>query len=268
MSNSFFQTSRIEALYARALRLYPRGFQEAYGSAMQQAFRDALMDQPQRSSAFYLRIASDLLTSLIKEHTTMLRETYFRPVLVYNALVLSGIATLLGLALYAIPQTVLRLGAEDPQLQLADDLAARLEQGTTAANAVPATPVDLNRSLAPFVMAFDADGRPLASQAALDGAIPVPPRGVFDYVRTHGIDRITWQPRRGLRIATIIQRVDGPKGGYVVAGRSMRIVEDRIDKIEEQAGLVWLGMLGIIFFGTLLFGWYTRPQQMANVAEG
>ncbi|MFL6464517.1 MAG: hypothetical protein ACJ73N_08945 [Bryobacteraceae bacterium] len=35
----------------------------------------------------------------------------------------------------------------------------------------------------------------------LDQAVPVPPPGVFDYLRSHGSNKFTWQPRRDVRIA-------------------------------------------------------------------
>jgi len=111
----------------------------------------------------------------------MLRDKYLHPALLFNAVVLAGISTVLALALYTIPQQVLRQGANDPQIQLAGDLAARLEQGVAAAEVVPAGAVDIARSLSPFVIAYDDQGRPLASQAQLDGKTPVPPSGVFNY---------------------------------------------------------------------------------------
>jgi hypothetical protein len=225
---------------------------------MLQAFRDARADHTLDRNALLRLTLRDLLISLIKEHFAMQRDTFTRPALVFNALVLSGIATVLALALYGIPQSVLRSGANDPQVQLAGDLAAHLQQGMPVADAVPPASIDLNRSLSPFLIAYDKDGRPLASQATLDGATPVLPRGVFDYVRQHGEDRITWQPRPHLRIAAIVERVDGGQGGFVVAGRSMREVEDRIGNVQAMAGLAWLGMLGLILAGTVAVGWYTR----------
>jgi len=166
----------------------------------------------------------------------------------------------LALALYAIPQQVLRQGADDPQIQLADDLAARLEKGANPADAVPAARIDMTRSLSPFVIAYDAAGHPVASQATLDGVTPVPPAGVFDYVQTHGINKITWQPRHGLRIAAVVQQVKGPQGGFVLAGRSMREVQARIDHVQNLAGLTWLAMLALIAVGTAVFGWITRKK--------
>jgi hypothetical protein len=203
------------------------------------------------------------MTSLIKEHLTMLRETYARPALLFNAVILAGIATGIAFALYSIPQHLLRSGANDPQIQLATDAASLLEGGAAPSIAVPAATVDIARSLAPFVIAYDDQGHPLASQAKLGGGIPVPPAGVFDYVRQHEEERVSWQPvlgrRGGVRIAAVVQRVSGAHPGFVLAGRSLREVEARIEDVEEMAGLTWLGMLTVILVGTAIYGWLTRP---------
>ena len=192
----------------------------------------------------------------------MVRDSFTRPALLFNALVLAGIATGVGLALYAIPQQVLRNGLNDPQIQMAGDLEARLEQGVSPAEAVSAGSVDMARSLAPFVIVYDEQGHPVASQAHLNGSIPAPPSGVFDYVRQHGEERVSWQPilgsEHGVRIAAVVQRVGGPHPGFVLAGRNMREVEARESQVLYMAGLTWLGMLGLIFVGTIAFGVYTR----------
>lgn len=257
-------TSRLERMYSTALRLYPAHFRAAYAETMRQAFRDALRDRTLSRRLLIPLIVRDLIISLLKEHLAMMSESLARPALVFNALVLAGISTVLALALYAIPQQVLRQGLNDPQIQLADDLAARLEQGAAPADAVPAGSVDMARSLAPFVIVYDDQGRPLASQALLNGAIPAPPQGVFDYVRQHGQERVSWQPvlgnLRGVRIASIVQRVNGAHPGFVLAGRNMREVEAREDQVAHMAGLAWLGMLGLIALGTVAFAWTTRAK--------
>lgn len=260
-------SSSIERLYAAALRLYPARFHAAYAQAMQQALHDALADPSLSRPRFLAFVFWDLLASLLKENLAMVRESLARPVLVFNALVLAAIASGVALALYAIPQQVLRQGLNDPQIQMAGDLAARLERGLAPADAVPqGQQVDMAQSLAPFVMVYDDQGHPLASQATLDGSVPAPPLGVFDYVRSHGQERVSWQPVRGsqtksgVRIAAVVQRVGGAHPGFVLAGRNMREVEAREGQVREMAGLTWLGMLGVIAVGCLAFGWYTRPK--------
>jgi hypothetical protein len=254
----------LERIYAQALRLYPARFRAAHGAAMRQTFRDALRDRSLSRRALIPLVLRDLLTSLAKEHLAMLRDTFLRPALLFNAVVLAAISTVLALALYSIPQQVLRQGANDPQIQLAGDLAARLEQGVAPAEAVPAGSVDIARSLSPFVIAYDDQGQPLGSNAQLNGQTPTPPKGVFEYTRIHGEERISWQPvlgrEHGVRIAAVIERVNGPQPGFVLAGRNMREVEAREQQVEQMAGLAWIAMLGLIFLGTVAFGWTTRQK--------
>ena len=255
----------IERLYRRALRLYPASFRATYATAMHQAFYDALRDKGLRRRDLLFLIPCDLFTSLVKEHIAMLRDSITRPVLVFNALVLAGIATGVALALYAIPQHVLRSGLNDPQIQMASDLAAKLErygvndglrQGALLSSE-SGVGIDMDRSLSPFLIVFSDAGQPLSSNAQLDSQTPTPPKGIFDYVRQHGEERVTWQPRRGVRIAAVVERVNGSQPGFVLAGRNMREVEARIGDVKTMAGFTWLGMQGLILIGTIAFGIYS-----------
>jgi len=63
-----------------------------------------------------------------------------------------------------------------------------------------------------------------------------------------------------VRIAAVVERVNGPQPGFVLAGRSMREVEARIAQVSQMARFTWFGMLGVIALGTAMFGWYTRPR--------
>ncbi len=263
-------SARLESLYAAALRLYPAAFRRAYAEPMRQTFRDALGDTSFLRRAFIATVLRDLATSLAREHFDMLLSTFARPALVFNALVLTALSTGLALALYSIPQQVLRQGANDPQIQMATDLAALLDRyGVTdglhqGALLQSGGVVDMARSLSPFLIVYNDRGQPLGSNAQLNGQTPAPPQGVFDYVRQHGEERVSWQPvlggEHGVRIAAVVERVNGHQPGFVLAGRNMREVEARIDQVQQMAGLTWIGMLGVILVGTALFGWYTRPK--------
>jgi hypothetical protein len=256
---------RAERLYASALRLYPGRFRAAHHAAMLQLFRDARRDLDLPRRQFFTLVCFDLAISLAKEHLAVIREVFGRPALIFNAVVLAGLSTVLALALYAIPQQVLRQGANDPQIAMAGDAVARLEQGQSPTELILAGDVvNVARSLSPFVIAYDDAGMPLASQARLNGQTPVPPRGVFDYVRTHGEERISWQPLRTadqrVRIAAVVERVGGAHPGFVLVGRSLREVEVREAQVFSMARIAWLAMLGLIVMGTAVFGWYTRPR--------
>jgi hypothetical protein len=148
---------------------------------------------------------------------------------------------------YATVQQTLRQGANDPQIQMAEDIASSLENGENAASVIPPNQVDLSSSLGTFVILFDDRGNQTASSGVLHGQSPQLPGGVLDYTRQHGEDRITWQPERGVRIAAVVARYSGAVSGFVLAGRSMREVEKRIDQITLFCGVTWLLTLSLAF---------------------
>ncbi len=158
---------------------------------------------------------------------------------------------------YVAVQQDLRLGGNDPQIQMAEDTAAALSNGQQPISTVLSPfSLDISKSLAPFITVFDDAGNPVGSSGQLDGKMPTLPSGVADYVRTHGEDRITWQPRTGVRIAAVITiYTSGTKSGFVLGGRSLREVESREDLVLSQVTAVWLMSL-ILVFVILFFGRY------------
>jgi hypothetical protein len=142
---------------------------------------------------------------------------------------------------YGAVQQDLRQGANDPQIQMAEDAAARLNAGAPPDAVVPAESIDLAGTLRPYVMVFDGSGHLVASSAQLNGQAPPFPPSVFDQVRNGGQDRITWQPAPGVRGAVVVQPW---RDGFVVVGRSLRLVEERVDHIFLLTGFVWLVTLG------------------------
>src|SRR5512138_1801262 len=133
-----------------------------------------------------------------------------------------------GLA-FGLVQQVLRQGANDPQIQMAEDAAAALNGGASTESLIPKQPVDIARSLAPFVLVYDMSGKPLAGAGLLDGKLPDYPVGALEASKDGGENRVTWQPQPGVRIASIVVP---DKVGYVVAGRSLREVEKREDRAQ------------------------------------
>ena len=152
------------------------------------------------------------------------------------------ITALCGLG-YLIPQQVLRLGGNDPQIQMAQDAAASLTAGEPLASVAPTGTLDVGESLAPFTIVYDDQGNVLAATGQLHGQPPALPPGVFDNVRQHGEDRISWQPEAGARFAAVIERVGGAQPGFVLVARSLRETETRINTVEELAGLAWLATM-------------------------
>lgn len=143
----------------------------------------------------------------------------------------------LGGLIYLVEQQALRLGANEPQIALARDAAQALAGGAAPAAVLPDAQVDIAASLSPFVTVFDAAGRALATSGRLADQPPALPAGVLGYVRQHGEDRVTWQPEPGVRVAAVVLRSSGPQPGFVLAGRSLREVEARVDQLGQLVAL-------------------------------
>ena len=166
----------------------------------------------------------------------------FGKILFYWAAFMVVITFLSGLV-YITAQQILRHSANDPQIQLAEDSAASLSQGQNPQAVLPANQINMENSLAPYVIIFDEKGQPVASSAQLDGTTPVVPGGVFEYTRQTGEDRFTWQPKTGVRSAAVMAHFGGASPGFVLAGRSLREVEVREDQLLKLVGVAWLGFL-------------------------
>ncbi len=128
---------------------------------------------------------------------------------------------------YVVAQQSVRHAADHPQVEMARDAIAKLAAGASPESVLPKQAVDLARATPlsndPYLIVIDQQDKVLASSVTLGGVQPLPPAGVFDYVRSHGEDTITWQPAAGVRSAIV---VDSWEYGFVVAGRSLRDTEN------------------------------------------
>ncbi len=152
---------------------------------------------------------------------------------------LAAAISLLSGLIYVTVQQTYRTGADDPQVQMAEDAARLLAAGQPADSLLPGGQVEISQSLAPYLILFDNNGNPTASNARLHGQIPDVPPGVLDYARQHGENRVTWQPEPGVRCATVIVSVSGQQAGFVLAGRSLREVEVREGRLTQTVALGW-----------------------------
>ena len=154
--------------------------------------------------------------------------------------------------IYLTVQQSLRMGANDPQIQMAEEAATSLAAGGTPVSILPATQLDISTSLAPFLVVYSDTGEPLASSGLLDGAVPLLPAGIFDYTRQKGEDRVSWQPESGVRVAAVVVAYGGSLPGFVLAGRSLREVEIRESQVEQITGIAMLVTLAGSLFVVVL----------------
>ena len=147
-----------------------------------------------------------------------------------------------GLTYVAIQQD-LRIGANDLPQQLAEDGARALDAGSDPATVVAAGQVPIETSLAPFTVVYDGQGALLATNGSLDGKPPIVPIGVLESAQASGLHAVTWQPRETVRVALVVlpwQR------GTIAVGRSLRVIETRIDAIGALIALGWLAAVALV----------------------
>ena len=235
---------RILASYGFALYLYPAEFRERNREQMLRCAGEMLAQNASLARAIRV-LAQDFVRSLLLEYFAMSIAQ------IPQLAILLTLTTFVAATAYLVPQQVLRMSANDPQIQLAEDAASRLSSGEDADHVIPERHVDMATSLSPFVIVYDNSGRPLASSATLGGKVPTPPRGVFDFARANREDTVTWQPRPDVHIASVITR---SASGFVVAGRSMREVEYREARVFKLAAVGWSVVNSVV-----LFLWFVTP---------
>jgi hypothetical protein len=180
----------------------------------------------------------------MRSHFVRRALAFFLPVAV--------LATLCCGLVYAADQQNLRSGANDPQIQMAQDAASALDAGAQPTSLVSVSRVDVAHSLAPFLVIFDSSGKVLATDGELDGHDPIPPSGVLASTANNAPDMVTWQPRGGVRIAAVVVPW---QGGAVLAGRSLAQVEIRENNALVIALAAWLAMLVALTLASLAAAW-------------
>ena len=188
-----------------------------------------------------------------------------RPIAIYTAL-LATIVTVCGVAATITFQQMLRRGANQPQIQMAQGYASALQSGSAIDQLLPPAHIDVENSLEPFAIFYDADGQPLRATGELDASVPKPPHGVFSYTRTQQIEKLTWQPRSGVRIAAVVQRVDGPHPGFILVGRSLRLVEQQEIMFWRMAVAIWIALLTVLAGGAIFLERAQRPRPQPAAA--
>jgi hypothetical protein len=139
--------------------------------------------------------------------------------------------------IFIVVQQDIRIGTYDPQIQIAEDMASSLDNGGVATTSGK---IDVSKSLSPFMIIYDRQGKIISSNAYLNDKTPVLPPGVLTSRKgtdVPGENRLTWQPQDGVRLATIIKSYNN---GYVVVGRNMRETEIRISDQFNNILMGWV----------------------------
>jgi hypothetical protein len=164
------------------------------------------------------------------------------------------VATILFGTVYVVALQLDRLSADDAPLRLASQVAAELREGQT--KTLTAQPhIDLERSLAPFVVIESDQGSASAGSGFLKDSLVSLPNTVLANAAKSGRSDFTWQPHTGLEFATVTLRVGSQ---FVSAGQSLAPQNGRAGTIALLVGTGWL--IAILWLGGTWF-WQRRIGQ-------
>lgn len=141
---------------------------------------------------------------------------------------------------YLLVQQSMRMGLNDPQIQMAEDAVSAMNNGATIDSVAAGPKIEMSASLAPFIVVYDASGKPVGGSGLLNGQLPDYPKGALDTAKQSGDNRVSWQPNANVRIASVVVPY---KDGFVMAGRNMREVESRENNAELIAVLAGITTL-------------------------
>ena len=177
-----------------------------------------------------------------------------------NYLLALAIITVIFGVVYATVQQSYRAAANDPQIQIARDINARIHEGKPVESFLTDT-IDIAHSLSTFAALYEANGKPIRSSGYLDRKMPELPAGVFDFAKTQGEHEITWQPRSGVRMAMVVISTNFSRVGFVAAGRSLQEVEVREHNFITMVFLGWLVCIGLLLLHAALQFHRTRENK-------
>ena len=199
----------------------------------------------------------------------MTKWLWLRPIVwwAYSAIAMTGAFS----AIYIAVQQDLRQSANDPQIAMAEDAATQLAVGGSIVSVVTrnAPLLNVKTTQLPWIAVYDAQGNVINASGQLDEHLPQPPKSLFDTsnwvaqktwtVPTGYETRVTWQPQPDIRQAIVLVHYKSQQGeGYVVAGRSMRLTEERIIQLGENLLLTWAFTLACLFVASFIGEWVLR----------
>ncbi len=158
---------------------------------------------------------------------------------------LLAIITIFFGTIYITLQQSLRIGANNPQIQLAQDAAESLNNGINPVSFADSR-VDIVKSLSPFIIIYSKSGHAITGNGYLNNKIPTIPDGVLQNSDGKDYSFVTWQPQDKTRIASVSVSA---KNYYVLSGRSLKEVEKQIQTMTVYVLLGWFSSIVLILIG-------------------
>lgn len=161
------------------------------------------------------------------------------------------IVTIIFMSVYVIGQQIIRLSANMPQIEMAEDIAQKLNNGARLVDVLPeGEKVNPAVSSAAFVVIFDKKKNVVAYSGEIDGKIPTVPEGVLKQTPKKGYNAVTWQPKENVRLASVEVRANDY---YVLTARSLAEPEKLVDTIGKLTLVGYVAAMVMLVAGHVLY---------------
>lgn len=184
----------------------------------------------------------------------------YRVIAIFLTLVL--MSTIAFAAIFFSSRNSLRQQANDPQVEVTEQVAGIMRQGAPLDAIVSgAEQIDLATSDTLFVALYDKDKNLAGATATVNGQPLSIPAESFDQASVNGGYRFDWVVTDGREIAGVMKQVDDL--GYVVAGRSLAEYELRVAPLFRPLLIGWIASILLsLFLASLL-----RPLRPIAIVE-
>lgn len=184
----------------------------------------------------------------------------YRAITIFLTLVL--LISVIFVAICVSARTVFRQNANDPQVEVTDQVASIVRQGVPLDAIVSgAEQIDLATSKALFVVVYDGDRNLVGSSATFNGDNPQIPGDALDKAKQAEDYRFDWQPDNGLKFGLVAKAIDDQ--AFVVAGRSLTEMENRAAALHLP---LWIGWVAAVLVALLLTA-LIRPLRSIAIVE-
>lgn len=146
---------------------------------------------------------------------------------------------------YSVTSKLQLSNANWPQIQMAQDAAASLDKDNNP-EFLTGDHVDINKSLKPFIIVYDKNGKAVSGSGFSNGKLPKVDKHVLEDSKDKDYSAVTWKPGKDTTIAAIIVAA---KDYYVLSGRSLEEIEKNENSTLLAIGLGWL--LSVVLLGGL-----------------
>ena len=146
-------------------------------------------------------------------------------------------------------RSYVRTSVNEQLIVVTENLAADMFRNDVPSAPLPsAEVVDVERSIAPFVILYDSNGQPTDGTGKLNDTFPGLPQKITEHARTHSEYRLDWKPQANTRLAIVVRYYQNDqRAGFVLAGKNLRETNNQLSRLYILSAATWaitlVGML-------------------------